>query len=243
MKLHSLMISFILFLSATAGAVQETVVSRLFQLGKLDGKPLFIQTTKIEKTDPQSFTSEAKIEDSKGAVMMTETVVVKDGVLVSQKVSQLQTSQAWDLKVTARKATYQTFKISASGSQQLTHEGSVDVGPDFMNGPMIELFMAKSWPELTQGKSVKAQFSVLELEKPVLFEFKKEKDGLRDGQKVLVVKMKPANFFISMLVDSIFLEFRYEDKRLVYFKGRTPLKIPEENKMVPLDAEILYSVQ
>lgn len=243
MKLPSLMTSFILFLSTTAGAAQETVVSRLFPIGKIEGKPFFTQTTQIEKTGPQSFTSEAKIEDAKGEVIMTEVVVVKDGALLSQKVSQLQTSQAWALNVNARKATYQTFKIRANGSKEVTNETSVDIGPDFMNGPMIELFMAKSWSELTQGKPVKAQFSVLELEKPVLFEFKKEKDGLRDGQKVIVVKMKPANFFISMLVDPIFLEFRYEDKRLVYFKGRTPLKIPEENKMVPLDAEILYSVQ
>ncbi|MBS1972466.1 MAG: hypothetical protein JSU04_19325 [Bdellovibrionales bacterium] len=243
MKFYSLIISFLLSISATVWSASETIVSRLFPIGQTEQKPLYTQTTQIEKNGPESFTSNARIEDAKGQIMMTEVVVVKEGTLVSQKVTQLQTSQAWDLAVQAKKATYQSFKLKGDGSRDKTSENSVEMAEDFINGPMIELFIVKHWQTLIEGKTVKAHLSVLELEKPVSFEFKKEADSSRGGQKVLVVQMRPANFLIAMLVDPIRLEFSYEGKRLVYFKGRTPLKIQEGGKNIPLDAEILYSVQ
>ena len=90
------------------------------------------------------------------------------------------------------------------------------------------------------GKTVSTAFSVLELERTVDFKFEKTTEDERLGKRVMVVKMKPSNFFISMLVDPMFLEFDIATKKMVYFKGRTPLKILKSGAWQPLDAEILY---
>lgn len=227
--------------SMSAFATTETVIAQIYPVGGLDGKPLFIQTTELDRQDGQSFKSRAKIVDTEGRILMTETVVVRNGALVSQSVEQLQTQEAWDLEVQGKQASYRSFKKS-SEKKVLQKESLVTVGESFINGPMMEIFVAKYWPELLQGKTLKADFSVLELEKAVSFAFSKEKESVRNGKKVVVVKMAPANFVISMFVDPLILEFDLDRKRLVYFKGRTPLKDTKEQKR-PFDAEILYEIQ
>lgn len=234
-------LSLITLIPLFSTAAEETVISKIFPLGGLQGKSLFVQTTQIERSNPDSFVSTAKIEDSNGKVLMTEKVVVKGAKLVFQAVEQLQTQEAWELEVQDQKATYRAYAIDGAEKRLLGKEKSEIVGSDFINGPMIEIFISKNWQDLQQGRAVTAEFSVLELQRPVTFKFSKERETQRDGKSVVVVKMKPANFVLSMLVDPIFMEFDRVGQKLIYFKGRTPLKADLNGKKIPLDAEILYS--
>lgn len=228
----------IILLAESAVANVETVIAKIYPMGGLEGEPLFTQSTEINRESAESFTSKAKIVDNKGQTLMTETVVVKNGALVTQSVEQLQTRESWDLVVQGKTAVYRSFTIDLD-KKVLQDENSVSLGEKFINGPMIEIFVSKNWQELLDGKSVKADFSVLELARAVTFDFSKENMSVRNGKKVVVLKMVPANFVISMFVKPLILEFDIDRKRLVYFKGRTPLK---EGKAAqrPLEAEILY---
>lgn len=218
----------------------ETVISKIYSVGGLTAKPVFIQTTQLDRESAQSFSSKAKIVDGQGRVLMTESVVVKNEALVSQTVEQLQSQESWDLEVQGKRAFYRSFKLGA-GEKVLKTQQSVSVGENFLNGPMMEMFIEKNWQSILDGKTLKADFSVLELEKAVSFSFSKLGEGERSGKKVVRVKMAPTNFLISMFVAPFTLEFDKEQKRLVYFKGRTPLK-DEKSLDRPFDAEILYEI-
>jgi hypothetical protein len=214
--------------------------SKIFEIGKTDSPPPFIQKTQIKNTADGSFTSDAYIEDESGKIVMTEKVVVDKGQLVSQYVEQLQSSEAWDLLVKDKVAHYRHFKLNDGQKKLVDSEDFPIEESNFSNGPMIESFAANKWDALTAGDSVKFHLSILELQKSVTFTLKKTKLSERNGHSVLVVQMKPANFLISMLVDPMQLEFDITSKKLVYFKGRTPLKKIEGGKMKPFDAEIFY---
>lgn len=217
----------------------QTRVYKIYGVGKMQEAPLFIQTTEIQKDSKGGFTSSAKIEDPTGKLIMTEKVQVRENLLVSQEVEQLQSKEAWDLQVKDGQATFRTFKLSESGRQE-QGSGKTQKVDNFINGPMMEDFIRQQWDKLAAGDVVKVAFSVLELERTVDFKFEKVKESERLGKKVVVIKMKPANFFISALVDSIFIEFDLTTKKMVYFKGRTPLKVLKSGELKPLDAEILY---
>lgn len=216
----------------------QTRISKIYELGKLQDAPLFVQTTEIQTQGPGSFLSKAKIENSDGKVIMTEKVVVRDEALVSQYVEQLQIDEAWELNVQDQKAVFKTYKLTKSGREEKSQKDQKV--ESFINGPLVEAFIQKHWNELNAGKTVSTAFSVLELERTVDFKFEKTKEAKRAGQRVLIVKMKPANFFVSILVDPLILEFDLESKKMVYFKGRTPLKVQKSGQWKPLDAEILY---
>ena len=221
-----------------AWADVQTRISRIYEIGKLHDSPLFVQTTEIQTTGLGDFISSAKIENSSGKVVMTEKVVVQGGSLISQLVEQLQSMEAWELRVDGNKAIFKTYKITESGRRD--EGGKTENVKSFINGPLMENFITKHWGELIAGKTVSTAFSVLELERTVDFKFEKTTEDERLGKRVMVVKMKPSNFFISMLVDPMFLEFDIATKKMVYFKGRTPLKILKSGAWQPLDAEILY---
>ncbi len=221
-----------------AWANVQTRVSKIYEIGKLQEPPLFVQTTEIQSEDLGTFTSSAKIEDRDGKVVMTEKVAVRGATLISQFVEQLQSMEAWELVVSENKMVFKTYKITKDGRRE---DGKkAEEVKSFVNGPLIEMFIAKHWDVLTEGKSVKTAFSVLELQQTVNFTFQKVSDGYRLGKQVMIIKMKPANLFISMLVDPIIIEFDSSTKKMVYFKGRTPLKVLKSGEWKPFDAEILY---
>lgn len=236
--MKALFVSILIF-PAFAFADNQIRISKIYELGKMNQEPLFVQTTEIRKQDSENFSSTAKIEDSRGQAVMTESVIVQNGSLVSQSVEQLQTKESWDLTVRDNKAYFNTYKLTAEGRQQVG-SGKTEEVDAFINGPLIEKFISHNWENLISGKPVNTAFSVLELERTIGFRFEKIKESERATRKVLVVKMKPQNFFVSVLVDPIILEFDISTKQLVYFKGRTPLKVLKAGDWKPLDAEILY---
>lgn len=173
--------------------------------------------------------------------LLKESVTVKDGELIEHVMEQLQINEVWELRVVENKLHYQIFKI-VQGQKIPDDKEIVIVKPqNFINGPMIDLFVQKNWTELSTGQTLNLEFSVLEVSKPISFTLRKKGDGLRDQKKTLVLEMKPVSFVIRYLMDPIVMEFQLETKKLVYFKGRTPAKIKDGSKFKPFDAEILYS--
>lgn len=235
-----LIVGILLVMSLGYGEEKQTRVSKIYAIGKTSEEPLFVQTTELQNSTSGSFTSNAKIEDPSGKLIMTEKVIVKDELLVSQYVEQLQSQEAWDLSVKDGYAIFKTFKLSDGRSSPQGNGKSEKLEKSFINGPLIETFINKNWEKLVSGDTASTAFSVLELERSVNFKLQKVKMSERRGRPVLVIKMKPANFLISVLVDPILLEFDSSTRKLVYFKGRTPLKIREGEKLKPLDAEIFY---
>lgn len=245
--MHKLIGSFLLqiliLLAITSSAfATEVRVSKYYDIGKTTGSPTFTQETLIERSAPDSFVSNAKITDPAGKTVMTEKAIVVEGKITFQYVEQLQSGEAWQLEVKDGKAIFKTYKLEDGKRFEVGSGKSESVKGDFINGPLTELFIARNWDALVKGSELKVRFSILELEESIGFKFFKVGQGKRNGQDMLGVKMKPSNFIVSMLADPIHIEFAAEQKRMAYYRGRTPLKAKEGGKWKPYDAEIIYEL-
>lgn len=218
-------------------ALAEVRTARLFDMGKVSAEPKFIQTTQVETSDTQVTTWNSKIVDAQGKLIMTETAKIEGYRIIHQYLEQLQIGEAYELKVEGMKATFTTYKLQDGKKGDPTETKTVDIGDNFITGPATEFFLKGKWSELLDSKSIKVEFGVFELSRTVGFNFTK----IKDLEKSVEVQMKPSNFFISALVSPLIMEFDKETKKLIRFKGRTPLRELVNGKWKAWDAEILYS--
>jgi hypothetical protein len=230
----------VVLFSLNASAFSEDKVARIYELGHVTGAPIFTQKTHVESKDDGNFHHTSSIADAKGVEVMTETAVFHGSRLISQKVDQLQSHESVDVDVAGEKVTYKTYSILKDGTRHLEKTNVTDAKSDFIAGPTSESFLREHWDELVSGKTVQSDFSIPEFSKPIGFEFKKKPDEEISGKKALVIKMSPSSFFISLVADPMELSFDLTSKRIVRYRGRTPMKKMTGDKAKAFDAEILY---
>ena len=221
---------------SAAGAEPLLRHGRIYELGKASGDPLYTQDVKFEEVGEGQTKSASTIKDAKGDVLMTEIAVYKGDRIVSQKIDQFQTKEAYELELKGDEVIFHTFKIVDGEHQAFGKDKIEKMTPDFLTGPVAEPFLKNHWSEIMEGKKLKVSFGVFEIAKSVNFEFKK----IKADEKTVVVQMKPANFFLSMFVDALELEFDAKEKVLKGFRGRSPLKKIINDKLKNFDAEIQY---
>jgi hypothetical protein len=224
-----------LFFAVTAQA-GEVHTARIFDIGKTSGSARFNQETHIETKIDGEVTWSSEIKDDKGTVVMTEKATIKNDRTIYQYIEQLQINEAYELQTADSKATFSTFKIENGKKGSVTETKTVSIGSDFLTGPSTGFYLKSHWDELISGKTLMVEFGIFELSRTIGFKFQK----MRETDTSVELQMKPSNFFISFVAEPILMEFDKKDKRLVRFKGRTPLRERVHGKWKPLDAEILY---
>lgn len=225
-----------LFLSTyTSMAFSEQRKALIYDIGKTQGEPRFTQETTITESTLGEKLWNSKIVDNTGKLMMTEKATIKNGKIIYQYIEQLQINESYELRVENQKATFITYKISDQQKIQIESK-TVDVDDSFVTGPMTELYLQSNWSPLTEGKTVHADFGIFELSKAYGFQFKKKKES----DNAVEVVMKPSNFFIALFAPSIDIKFDKKLKRMIHFKGPTPLREMVRGKWKPFSAEIIY---
>ncbi len=233
MKIHLVVFASLLFATS---AFAESRKSFIYDIGKTSGDPRFTQTTVIETKPTGEKVWSSRITDPAGTTIMTERAEMKDGQLISQYVEQLQTNEAYEIKVIGKTATFLTYKLNDGKQGDVISTKKTQIESNFITGPMTEAYLNKNWSDLSRGKTLKVNFGVFEIASTVGFQFKKT--SMVDSK--VGIEMKPSNFLVSMLVDNIQIDFDKEEKRMVRFVGRTPLRNFINGKWQPMDAEILY---
>lgn len=221
--------------SLQARTIEQT--AKIYPLGKTEGEPLFIQKTTIQHLADGGMTWKSEIRDQENKITMTEASSIKDLQVQSQEIEHFQSKEAYALVREGDQVQFKTFILEESEKKFKSESSKIKVVPQFITGPVTVPFIQSRWEDLSAGKSIDVQFGVFELERKVAFVLRKH--SLDD--KKMIVKLKPANFFISMLVDPLFMEFDRETKKIIRFRGRTPLKNKVGSQWKPFDAEILYS--
>jgi hypothetical protein len=221
--------------SLQARTIEQT--AKIYPLGKTEGDPLFIQKTTIQHLADGGMTWKSEIRDQENKVTMTEASSIKDLQVQSQEIEHFQSKEAYALVREGDKVQFKTFSLEEAERKLKSESSKIKVVPQFITGPVTVPFIQSRWEDLSSGKSIDVQFGVFELERKVAFVLKKH--SIDD--KKMIVKLKPSNFFISMLVDPLFMEFDRETKKIIRFRGRTPLKNKVGSQWKPFDAEILYS--
>lgn len=129
------------------------------------------------------------------------------------------------------------FSYTKDGKTKTADEKASD---NVVVGPSLVPHMQKNWSSITQGKTTKVRMAVADRLETVGFEYFKEKDDTLNGEKVVVVKMKPSSFIIAALVNPMRFYFSPDGKRLVEFHGRTQGKKKSGNSWKDMDAVTVY---
>lgn len=231
----SFSIIFILFFSMICVA-KEQRKALIFDIGKTEGKPRFIQDIQIEDQTESKKTWTSQIVDADGKVLMTEIAKIENDKVIYQMIEQRQINEVYELNSDDKKATFATYKLVDGKKSETVETNTVDLDSAFIMGPTTEKFLQNKWPDLITGNTVKVDFGIFEVSKLVGFKFNKAKET----DSIVQIRMNPSSFFISMLVEPIYIEFDKSKKRMVRFTGRTPLREKIYGKWKPIDAEILY---
>jgi len=226
----------ILILSALVSAAHADVVTgRIYPMGKAGGEPLYTQTTEVKRGPDGRENQSSKIVDAKGTVVMTEQTVYQGTTLISQNIEQLQTKEAWELKVDGKKLTVRTFELK-DGARKEVEKDTETISGSLISGPVARNFLREHWEKLMNGDTVKTRFVVMEIGGTVGFEFKKKAQTERE----VTIEMRPSSFFVDMIVDPIEMVYDSVEKRMIRYRGRTPLKTLNGKKWDPVDSEIHY---
>lgn len=85
--------------SLIAQAESQTRIGLFYEIGTKSEKYLFKQETKVDIADDLNRKTDSTIWDYDGKVLMRETAMIKDGVVVEQTMEQLQISEKYVLTV------------------------------------------------------------------------------------------------------------------------------------------------
>lgn len=213
----------------------EEMVAKIYEIGKVSGEPLFTQKSKVTENADGSRRAVSTITDAAGQVMMTEEAELRGAEILAQKMEQRQIEEAYELAVEGDKIVFRTFSLK-NGERKLSDENKEKRPENFLTGPAAPAFVASRWEELLAGKEVSMKFGIFEVAKTIGFDLEK-----RDGAPgELLLRMTPSSFLINMFVSPIYMTFDLATKRMVHFKGRTPLRKKVGEKWKPFDAEITY---
>lgn len=111
---------------------------------------------------------------------------------------------------------------------------------EFVVGPSVVAYLQKNWSQLMNGGAVNSRLGVVDRLETVGFTFKKEKELVLNGEKVVQLKMKPSSFLISALVDPLLFSFKADGSRLVELDGRAVVKEKVGEKAKDFDAHTIY---
>jgi 5S rRNA maturation endonuclease (ribonuclease M5) len=229
-----------IFIGASTNAYADVRLAKIYALGKTDAPALFNQ--RIETKDMGSgITHEsATITDPSGILVLTEDSDYRGEELIHQMIKKFQTNEAYEVLVDGKKVTFRSFQIKDDKLIPVDHEKSEIPGGEFITGPVLEPFIQKHWQEFQKGDTIHVRLGVLELAETVGFKFWQYAQTKIADKPLIDIRMKASSIFIAMAVSPVDLFFDPATKRLIRFKGRTPLKMKSNGKLVPLDADIIY---
>jgi hypothetical protein len=233
-----------LFLSAIFGVVDgaraEDQTAKVYELGKVTGAPIYIQKTHIADLADGSNELSATIFDSKDQIFITEHVTYNGLKILSQKIENFQNKETYSFEKDGDKYKFSTFKIVDGKGEVFDSSKTETLKDGFITGPVMVQFLRLHWDELQKGDTINARYAVFEVGGTVGFKFKKKGTEKINGKDATLFEMKASSFFISLLIDPIEITLTTDTKKILRYRGRSPLKKMENGKLKPFDAEILY---
>ena len=222
-----------------ARATDLVFTAKAYDLGSDRSKVLFTVRNESEDRGDTKFFSTV-YSGPGGQQLVHETMeFAKSGDDLNLKwyrLEQLQLKSDGKIELTPGNA---HFTYTKNGKTKTADE---KIGDNFIVGPSLIRYIGKNWSDILAGKTIKTRFAVLERLETVGFDFFKEKDGQLNGEKTVIVKMKPSSFVISALVDPLHFYFSEDGKKLHELYGRTAVKKEVDGKFKDLDAVIVYTL-
>ncbi|GIL18862.1 MAG: hypothetical protein BroJett040_26130 [Oligoflexia bacterium] len=222
----------LLFVSASASA---DYTGTLFELDSNQQKKIYTYSnTQIEKDGLTDQTVTYK--DLNGAELFVEKSVLKGAEFIKLELTHYQLSENATVEIKDGRVYF--TKILAGGKVKKSDE---KLGKNFVISANFSRFIKENWADILAGKEVSFRFGSWERMETVGFEIFKVSEEKKNGQDLVVLKMKPSSFVIAALVKPLFFKFTSDGSRLIEMKGRVPLKQKSGDTWKDLDAEVVYS--
>ncbi len=124
--------------------------------------------------------------------------------------------------------TYEYTKDTRSRSRPKTR--TEPLRPDTLISDMLAPFFQDHWQEIVRGDEIRCRYIVPQRRETIGFSIEKQSEFVRDGRKLLQVKMSPSSLIISALVDPLIFTIEKDGARHVLeYTGRTTLKVKDGN--------------
>ncbi len=228
-----------LIFASNAAALTVERTGKMFEVGKTQDLPLFVHHEVI-KTDLDGCKNlAATIKDQAGKIVMTEAARYCGLHMKSHRIEQLQISERYDFKIADSKAVMESTKVNADGSTELIDRRSTSEDQAFILGPVSIPYLQKNLDDLINDKVVRVDFGIYEIMKRIEFKFQKN----QIDENYVAIQMRPSSFFFNLFVDPMDMKFDRKTKFLVWFKGRTAVKLNVNGKLKPFDSEIFYETK
>lgn len=189
----------------------------------------------VEKTTGLGQKIKSIYKTPSGEIAVLETVEIDtSGKLKRLEQDRRQNNERGVLEIRDDTAhfTYQRDGKTESDSEKAT--------PNLVVGPWLVPHLLLNWDTLLQGKTIDVRFAVLDRKETVGFKFFKYSEEHRNGQDLIILKMKPTSIVIAAIVDPLYFYFDKKTKALVELHGRTIPKIYKDGKWQDLEAKIIY---
>ena len=170
-----------------------------------------------------------------GNIVVQEDGELKGSNLISVKTVQKQLKESGEIKIEGKKIKF-TFRKEGKAEES----DSEDISERIVVPANLEPFTLENWDALLKNEAIDFKFALWDRLETVSFSMKKSSDLELNGEKLIKFRLKPRNFIISSLVDSIFLTWNKEKKVLVIAESRVAPYLKVEDGFKPLDAIVKY---
>ena len=115
------------------------------------------------------------------------------------------------------------FSYTENGKTRTAEERYTD---EFIGTDEVILRIRQNWDALLGGKELRFRLAVLPRRETIGFKVYRVDDTLRDGQKLVTLKMKPTSFLIAALVNPLYFYAEpFGEYRILEVDGRvTPMR-------------------
>ncbi len=175
------------------------------------------------------------VKDLDGNVVGTEELVEKNGSFHSYGYQRVNADEGG--KVVLEGDTLH-FTYTKGGKTKTSTE---KLPERFVVGAGLTSYLRDKWDEVLDGKEVHIKYGVVDRRDIFRFKLFKERIETRNGEEVVIVKMKPATFFVSLLVKPIIFTFSMDGSKVYEIEGRTFLFGKVGAKWKPLDAHTVFN--
>lgn len=175
-----------------------------------------------------------------------EEVVYEGNALKSYQLEELQTGNIGTARLNedARdpsrvRIAFQYIKDSSQKARtKLTTEAA---GAEILINDMVGVFLSANYDKLAAGQKLNCQYVVVSRKEAVGLSFTKQSETTYHGHEAVILKLKPTNPMISVLVDPLYFTVEKAAPHHVFeYVGRTTPKINEGGHWKDLDALTIF---
>jgi hypothetical protein len=224
------MVCFALWPAATAWADHAATV---YEKNSNQTKKLFTAQFKSQTQNDQEIAT-GQYFDLGGNLVFAETATLAAGNIVSVEIQQKQTDQTASVTV---KDGQVFFSRTTDGKTETEQE---KLPPSFVMAANFMKFVHTHWDELAAGKTIRFRYALWDRLETIGFELHKKGEETVAGQTVVVARMEPSDFFVSLWVTPIEFKFSADGSHLLEMIGRVPPKRRVGKTYENLDGDVVY---